>query len=176
MPCGHSRSDCDLIMISLIWGQDENGLIGKDNALPWKLPADMQWFRKQTMGKPILMGRKTYESIGKPLPGRENIVITRQDADIPGCLVAHSVSEGVEVFENLHSEHDELMVMGGAEIYAQFLPEADRLYITEIHHAFEGDAWFPEFDRTGWLEAYREDHPADEANAYAYSFVILERM
>jgi len=163
-------------MISLIWGQDEHGLIGKGNALPWHLPADMAWFRKQTMGKPILMGRKTHESIGKPLPGRENIVITKRDINIPGCLVAHSIREAMQAFESLESEDDELMVMGGAEIYAQFLPEADRLYITEIHHAFEGDAWFPEFDRSGWLETHREDHPADEANAHAYSFVILERM
>ncbi len=163
-------------MISLIWGQDENGLIGKDNQLPWHIPADMAWFKKQTMGKPVLMGRKTYESIGQPLPGRTNIVITRQDIRIDGCTVVHSIGEALQAIEAIGPEADELMVMGGADIYAQFLPEADQLYITEIHHAFEGDAWFPEFDRSGWLETHREDHPADEINKYPYSFVIMERV
>ncbi len=163
-------------MISLIWGQDVNGLIGKDNQLPWHLPADMAWFRKQTMGKPILMGRKTYESIGRPLPGRTNIVITTQDIRIEGCRVVHSIEEAVRAVDDLGSEMDELMVMGGAEVYKQFLPEADRLYITEIHQRFEGDAWFPPFDRSMWLETFREDHPADDANPYAYSFLIMERI
>ncbi|MDX8407569.1 MAG: type 3 dihydrofolate reductase [Mariprofundaceae bacterium] len=163
-------------MISLIWGQDENGLIGKDNRLPWHLPADMAWFRKQTMGKPILMGRKTYDSIGRPLPGRTNIVITKQDIQIEGCSVVHSIDEAVRIVDDLGPEMDELMVMGGAKIYRQFLPEADRLYITDIHHGFEGDAWFPPFDRSLWLETFREDHPADEKNKYPYSFVIMERV
>jgi len=163
-------------MISLIWGQDENGLIGKDNQLPWRLPADMKWFRKHTMGKLILMGRKTFESIGKPLPGRTNIVITRQNIEIEGCRVVHSPEQAIRLAEELGPDADELMVMGGAEIYAQFLSEADRLYITDVHAAFEGDAWFPKFDRTAWVESYREDHAADEANPHAYSFIIMERI
>jgi len=161
-------------VISLIWGQDENGLIGRNNRLPWHLPADMTWFRRQTMGKPVLMGRKTYESIGRPLPGRTNIVLTRRDIAIPGCSVVHSLPEALQLFEASGAE--ELMVMGGAEIYALFLPEADRLYMTLVHHAFEGDAWFPDFDRSAWLETHREDHPPDAKNPYAYSFLIMERI
>lgn len=161
-------------MISLIWGQDENGLIGRNNRLPWHLPADMTWFRRQTMGKPVLMGRKTYESIGRPLPGRTNIVLTRRDIAIPGCSVVHSLPEALQLFEASGAE--ELMVMGGAEIYALFLPEADRLYMTLVHHAFEGDAWFPDFDRSAWLETHHEDHPPDAKNPYAYSFLIMERI
>jgi len=159
-------------IISLIWGQDRNRLIGRDNALPWRLPADMAWFRKQTMGKPILMGRKTYESIGRPLPGRTNLILTRQaNLQIEGCTIVHSLDEARAAVP----EADEIMVMGGAEIYTLLLDQADRLYITEIEAEFEGDAWFPEFDRRGWQAVFSDSHQPDEKNAYPYVFSILER-
>ncbi len=159
-------------IISFIWGQDRNRLIGRNNALPWKLPADMAWFKKSTMGKPILMGRKTYESIGRPLPGRTNLILTRQaDLQVEGCTVVHSLDEAKSVVPDA----DEIMVMGGAEIYALLFDQAGRLYITEIDAEFEGDAWFPEFDRRCWQEVFHESHQPDEKNAYPYAFSVLER-
>jgi len=159
-------------LISLIWGQDRNALIGRDNALPWRLPADMAWFKQQTMGKPILMGRKTFESIGRPLPGRVNLILSRQpELRIDGCRVVHSLDEAIAAIP----EADEIMVIGGAEIYALLLPRADRLYITEIDAAFDGDAWFPPFERGDWQERHSESHQPDERNAYRYRFTILER-
>jgi dihydrofolate reductase len=158
--------------LSLIWAMDENRLIGKDNQLPWRLSADLQWFRRQTMGKPVLMGRKTFDSIGKPLPGRQNIIITRQDIVIEGCTVVHSLHEA----RASAMDAEEIMVIGGAEIYTRLLSEADRLYITQIHDAFEGDTWFPEFDLSDWQEIHSEAHQSDEKNHYAYSFKILQRL
>lgn len=157
---------------SLIWAMDENQLIGKNNALPWHLPADMQWFRQQTMGKPILMGRKTFESIGKPLPGRENIVLTRQAGlTIKGCHVVNTLTEA----QTILPDAAEIMVIGGAEIYAQALPIAKRLYYTQIHHAFEGDAWFPELDLQQWHMIHEEMHTADDRNKYDHTFMIMTR-
>ena len=158
--------------LSLIWAMDRNRLIGKENALPWRLPADMAWFKKSTMGKPILMGRKTYESIGRPLPGRTNLILTRQpDLKIEGCRVIHSLEEALAAVPNT----EEVMVMGGAEIYALLLDRAERLYITEIDAIFEGDAWLPEFDLHQWSEIHRETHQPDDKNLYPYSFITLER-
>ena len=159
-------------ILSLIWAMDENRLIGRDNQLPWQLPADLKWFRKQTMDKPVLMGRKTYDSIGKPLPGRQNIIITRQNINIEGCTVVHSLTEA----RVSATDAEELMVIGGAEIYSRLLMEADRLYITLIHDVFEGDTWFPEFDLSDWQEIHSETHPPDEKNPHAYSFKILQRL
>lgn len=158
--------------LSLIWAMDRNRLIGDHDALPWKLPADMQWFRKQTMNKPILMGRKTFESIGKPLPKRINIVLSRQkDLKIEGCIVVQSLHEAkVSV-----PDADELMVIGGAEIYALLLPQADQLYITHIDAHFEGDAWFPAHDLNHWHQVHRENHHADEKNLHDYHFEIWQR-
>ncbi len=158
-------------MLSLIWAQDENGLIGREKQLPWHLPADMQWFKKKTLGKPLMMGRKTFESIGYPLPGRTNIVITSEDIKIDGCTIAHSLKEAITIAHGA----GELMVMGGAQIYELALPQASRLYITKIHAAFEGDKYFPSFDTRRWRETFREDHGSDEKNMYSYSFHILER-
>ena len=158
--------------LSLIWAMDRNRLIGRDNALPWQLPADMAWFRKNTMGKPILMGRKTYESIGRPLPGRTNLILTRQQGlEIEGCSVIHSLQEALAAVPDA----EEIMVMGGAEIYALLFEHAERLYITEIDSELEGDAWFPEFDSAEWHEVQREEHLPDENNGYPYSFIVLER-
>jgi len=158
--------------ISLIWAMDRNRLIGCDNALPWKLPADMAWFKKSTMGKPILMGRKTYESIGRPLPGRVNLILSRQaDLKIDGCIVVHSLAEAQAAVPDA----DEIMVMGGAEIYALLLDQADRLYITYIDAEFEGDAWFPGFDRSDWQETSRQRGGVDEKSLYPHEFIIFER-
>jgi dihydrofolate reductase len=157
--------------ISLIWAMDEQRLIGRDNGLPWQLPADMAWFRRQTTGKPVLMGRKTHESIGRPLPKRLNLVLTRQPLAIDGCTVVHSLDEALATA----GDAEELMVMGGAEVYAATLPYADRLYITEVEGVFEGDAWFPVFDIKAWRETFSEHHAADEKNHAACRFRILER-
>ncbi len=162
-----------LTTISLIWAMDKNRLIGADNGLPWRLPADMKWFREQTMGKPILMGRKTYESIGKPLPGRENLIMTRQQGlTIEGCRIVHSLDEARAAVPDA----DEIMVIGGSEIYSLLLPDADRLYCTVIHDLFEGDAWFPEFNKGEWEQTLCKFHDADDQNRYAYSFLIYERL
>ncbi|NOR73021.1 MAG: type 3 dihydrofolate reductase [Mariprofundaceae bacterium] len=159
--------------LSLIWAMDENRLIGTENRLPWKLPADMQWFRKQTMGKPVLMGRKTYESIGKPLPGRENLIMTRQQGlAIEGCRIVHSLDEARAALPDA----DEIMVIGGSDIYTLLLPDAARLYCTVVHDRFEGDAWFPEYDQEQWQQSLCEHHEADEHNRHAYSFMIYERV
>jgi len=158
--------------LSLIWAMDRNRLIGRENALPWALPADMAWFKQHTMGKPILMGRKTYASIGRALPGRTNLVLTRQtDLHIDGCVVVHSLADA----RAAAADADEIMVIGGAEIYTLLMDQAERLYITEIAAAFEGDAWFPPFDRNDWQEVSRHNHEPDEKNIYPYSFSILER-
>ena len=148
-------------------------VIGIENRLPWKLPADMKWFRQHTLGKPIVMGRKTFESFGaKPLPERHNIVISRNpDYPAPGASVVGSIEEAIAVA----GEVPELMIIGGASFYAQMLPQADRLYLTLVDIDVAGDAWFPEYDAEDWqlCEEYR--HAVDEKNAYAMRFQILDR-
>mgnify|MGYP002635809489 CR=1 FL=1 len=147
---------------------DENRLIGNNNALPWHLPADLAYFKKTTMNKPILMGRKTYESIGKPLPGRRNIIISRDSGyQAEGCDVTHSIQSALDLVK----DQTEVMLIGGASLYEQTMELASCLYITEIHHQFEGDAWFPSINTENWRESWREDHPADDRNQYPYSFV-----
>ncbi len=159
--------------LSLIAALADNGVIGRDNGLPWRLPADLRHFKALTMGKPILMGRRTCESIGRPLPGRHNIVLSRDPAfRAEGCTVVRSVDEALAAAAG----SDELMVIGGAQLYALLLDRADRLYLTLVHAEVEGDARFPEFDRDAWREIGREDFAADENNEYDYSFVVLERM
>ena len=161
------------MMISLIWAMGDNRVIGSENRLPWKLPADMQWFRKQTLGKPVIMGRKTFESFGaKPLPERLNIVVTKNRSYIAeGAVVVHSIDEAFAVVDSA----EEVMIIGGAAFYEQALPLADRLYMTLIHHEFDGDTRFPIFDSDQWHEVLREDHESDHKNPYSYSFVILEK-
>lgn len=167
------------IRIALIWAMSRNRVIGRNNALPWHLSEDLKYFKRVTMGKPVIMGRKTWESIGRPLPGRTNIVITRNaDSTVPeGVKVVTSLDEAIRMAENvaLIEGCDEAVVIGGAEIYAQALPRADRLYLTQVHAEVEGDAFFPEFDIEQWNELAREDFPAAGPNPYDYSFVILER-
>lgn len=160
-------------MISLIWAMDENRVIGYHNQLPWRLPEDLKFFKRVTMGHPIMMGRKTYESIGRPLPGRENIVITRDEAYHPdGCTVMNSI----EKFQGFaEGKEEEIFVIGGAEIFKEVLPYADKLYLTMIHHQFEGDTFFPVFDIDKWELESREIGPKDEKNPYDYEFLIYKR-
>lgn len=152
---------------------DEDRVIGIDNRLPWHLPADLHYFKKITLNKPVLMGRRTWDSIGRPLPGRRNIVVTRDATFRPqGCEVFHSVDEALSATR----EADEVMVIGGASFYAQMLPAADRLYVTLLRgEHFEGDAHFPQWPAEQWLEVSREDHSRDEKNPHDYSFIVYER-
>ena len=186
MPCGYQsrnvtgqkKEPCVSIdhhpIISLIWAMDDHRLIGVENRLPWKLPADMKWFRRHTLGKTIVMGRKTYESFGgKPLPERTNIVITRdKNYQAPGAIVVHSIEEALQAA----ADQQEIFIIGGASFYEQMLSRADRLYITQVHGAFTGDAWFPPFDLTQWHQVASEKSSVDEKNAYACTFTIYERL
>ncbi len=159
--------------ISLIWAMSDDRVIGTSNRLPWKLPADMRWFRRHTLGKPVVMGRKTFESFGaKPLPDRHNIIVTHdRDYQAEGAQVASSVDEALAAAESA----EEVMIIGGALLYQQLLPCADRLYMTLVHGSFAGDTWFPRFDPDEWQEKERHDFSADESNPWPYSFFILDR-
>lgn len=158
--------------ISLIAALDRNHVIGAGGEIPWHLPADLRYFKATTMGKPVVMGRKTYESIGRPLPGRQNIVLTRQsDYEAPGCIVVHSLPDALAAAGSA----PELMVIGGATVYRAFLPLADRLYLTYVDAVFHGDTCFPPFDPDAWQVVREEQHPPDARNPYPYRFVVLER-
>jgi dihydrofolate reductase len=157
------------MIVSLVLAMAENGVIGMNGALPWRIPEDMRHFKALTMGKPCIMGRKTWDSLPKkPLPGRANIVVTRdRNFRGDGAVVAHSLDDALAHAKNA----EEIAIIGGAEIYAAVLPRANRIYLTEVHAAFDGDASMPPFDRTIWREASRENHAGDPS----YSFVTLER-
>jgi len=158
--------------LSIICAMDENRLIGANNTLPWHLPADLAFFKRTTLNKPILMGRKTFESIGRPLPGRRNIIISRDETyQVTGCDTVNSIQAALELVQG----EPEAMLIGGASLYQQTLHMADALYISEVHHQFTGDAWFPEINPAEWREVSREKHPADERNAYACDFVKFLR-
>lgn len=160
------------MQISIIVAMDNRGVIGINDRLPWKLSADLQHFKALTMGKPIIMGRKTHESIGRPLPGRENIVITRdRDYRSVGCTILNSLEEA---FRHC-AMAKEVMIMGGAELYRQTLNLATRIYLTEVHTEVPGDIFFPKFNWHEWREIKRKDFLADEKNEYNYSFVVLKR-
>jgi len=152
----------------------EDRVIGIENRLPWRLPADMKWFRQHTLGKPIIMGRKTFESFGgKPLPDRLNIVISRdQNYHARDAVVVHDIEQAIAAAGAV----EEVMIIGGASFYQQMLPLADRLYLTYVHTQVTGDAWFPAFDLRQWRELQREDRPADDRNPFAHSFCIYERV
>jgi len=157
----------------MIAAMTEDRVIGVKNSLPWKLPNDMKWFRQKTMGKPIVMGRKTFESFGaKALPGRTNIIITRDESyKATDSVVVHSIDEAIKAAGDV----DEVMIIGGASFYEQMLPKADRLYLTFVHADLDGDAWFPEINNSDWNKVEKINHKKDSENRYAHSFVILDR-
>lgn len=168
-----------MMTVSLIAAVAQNGIIGRNNAngkpdLPWHLPDDFQFFKATTSGHPIIMGRKSLDALGKPLPKRTNIVVTRnQDFQMPGVTIVHTLNEALTEARKL--EDSEIFVIGGAEVYAMALPIANRLYITEIERSYEGDTHFPAFDKTEWREVSRRHHPADERHETAFDFVVYER-
>ncbi len=160
--------------ISIIVATASDGAIGKDNKLLWHLPADLKFFKEKTMGHHMIMGRKTYESIGKALPGRTTVIITRDtNYKAMGCMVVHSLKEAIGVA--ILGGDEEAMIIGGAEIYKQALPIVDIIYLTEVTGKFEADT-FLKIDKKGWLEVNRKDHKADEKNKFDYSFVILNKI
>ena len=162
------------MIISLIVAMDRNRLIGNNNQLPWHLPADLAHFKQVTMGKPIIMGRKTYESIGRPLPGRTNIVLTRdQGYQADGIVLSGSLKKAIDRAASEGAE--EVMIIGGSNIYEQALDLSGRLYLTLVDAEFEGDAWFPEIDMEKWREFSSEAHSADEKNPVDYRFMIFEK-
>ncbi len=164
--------------LCLVVAVADNGVIGRNNQLPWYLPADLKHFKRTTLGKPVIMGRKTWESIGRPLPGRTNIVITRQAGyQADGARVVDTLDAAVELAESvaLIDGVDEVMVIGGADIYRLALSRADRLYLTEVHADVEGDAFFPDWERSAWREVARALQPARDAGEPSCSFVTYER-
>ncbi|MDA0381326.1 type 3 dihydrofolate reductase [Vibrio owensii] len=159
------------MIISMIAAMADNRIIGKDNQMPWHLPADFAWFKRCTMGKPVVMGRKTYESIGRPLPGRLNIVISRDASlSIEGVTTVTSIEQALEVA----GEVEEVMIIGGGAIYATCLPMANKLYVTHIEAEIDGDTQFPDWG-SEFKETYSEAYQADEKNAYNMRFTILEK-
>jgi dihydrofolate reductase len=174
--CQARSPSADMPIVSLVVAVAANGVIGRDNRMPWHLPEDLAYFKRLTLGHPVVMGRKTYESIlvtlGKPLPGRTNIVVTRQPGfSAPGCTVAASVDAALAAARDA----DEVFVIGGAEIYRLALQRADRVYLTRIDAAFAGDIRFPALDPAEWREASREDHPPAGERAFGFAFLRYER-
>jgi dihydrofolate reductase len=163
------------LIVSLIVALDEDGGIGKKGGLPWRLSADLKNFKSLTMGHYLILGRKTYESIGRSLPGRRMVVVTRKkDFTAPGCLVAHSLADALSLAEK--SGEDEVFIGGGGEIFTQALPLAERIYLTRVHTRASCDVFFPELDGEEWQEIERKEHPADEKNECAFTFYRLDRV
>jgi dihydrofolate reductase len=166
------------VKLCLVVAVAENGVIGRDNALPWRLSSDLKRFKALTMGKPLIMGRRTFESIGRPLPGRANIVVTRDEGFRPAdVVVARDLPDAIAAAEEAAraAGASEIMVIGGAGVYECVLPRADRIYLTEVHAAPDGDTRFPGLDRDDWREVSREFHPAEPGETSDCSFVVLER-
>lgn len=157
--------------ISIIVAVAENGTIGDQNSLLWHIKEDMQLFRRVTTGHPVVMGRKTYESLGRPLPNRTNVVISRQELTIEGCTVVHSLEEALALFD----AEEELFIIGGAQIYAAALPIADRLYLTTVEHSYEGDTHFPAWDRTQWKLTHSEHFACGENYPHPFRFELYTR-
>lgn len=161
---------------SIIVARADNGVIGKDNELIWHMPHDLKFFKETTSGHYVLMGRKSFESVGKPLPNRLNIIITRNpDYAAEGALVVHSLKDALVLAEQ--QKQQEVFILGGGEIYRQALEQqlVDRIYLTEINGSFEGDTYFPELDESQWQETHREEYQADHKNPHDYAFVTLEK-
>jgi dihydrofolate reductase len=157
-------------IISLVCAMAKNRVIGQDNKMPWHLPADLKHFKAVTMAKPIVMGRKTYQSIGRPLPGRQNVIISRNtDYKVAGCDVVHSIDAAI----NLLNKEIEIMIIGGGFLYSQMIEQADKLYLTFIDHEVDGDTFFPEYEHLSMKEVSREKYLKDEKNPYDYQFVDL---
>ena len=159
------------MIISIIAAMDENRLIGSDNGLPWHLPADFKHFKEVTLGKPVLMGRKTFESIGRPLPGRKNIVISRAGFSADGVESVDSINAGLELVADV----EEVMIIGGANIYEQMISRAEKMYITHVEAKCVGDAWFPEINEKEWSVIDRQLIEADEKNNYSFSITTYQR-
>jgi len=165
-------------IIALVVAIAENGVIGRDGGLPWRLPSDLKLFRRTTMGKPLIMGRKTFASLGKPLDGRDNIVVTRDPHfSAAGVLVAHDLGEALSLARDCARARgvDEIMVIGGADIFRETLPLARRLYLTRVHAEVDGDVRFPETDFSRWHETTREPQPRGPKDEYAFTLTILDR-
>ncbi|WP_159565343.1 type 3 dihydrofolate reductase [Budvicia diplopodorum] len=159
------------MVISLIAAMANNRVIGADNAMPWHLPADLAWFKRNTLAKPIIMGRNTYESIGRPLPGRLNIVISRYPQSDDRVTWVSTLEQAILAAGVV----DEVMIVGGGRVYEQALAQANRLYLTHIEANLEGDTYFPDYQQYSWAQTYEERHQADENNPYGYRFEVLER-
>ncbi|PWB48235.1 MAG: diacylglycerol kinase [Nitrosomonadales bacterium] len=160
------------VRFSIIAAMAGNRVIGINNTLPWRLPADLAHFKALTLGHHIIMGRKTYESLGKPLPGRISVIVTRdRDFSVPGCVVVHTLADAMAACEG----DAEAFFIGGADLYRQALELAHRIYLTEVRTEVAGDAWFPEFDRARWRESSRKHCQADEKNGFDYDFVTYDR-
>jgi dihydrofolate reductase len=159
--------------LSIIVAVADNRVIGSGNQLPWRLPDDLKRFKALSLGKPIVMGRKTYDSIGRPLPGRLNIVVSRRgDLQIPGCTTVASVTEAIAAAGNV----EEIVIIGGADVYRQLLPKVQTIHLTRVHAAVRGDVYFPELAPDEWREVATEYHPADERHAHAFTFSELQRV
>ena len=159
------------MIFSLIVATTQNHVIGKDNQMPWHLPADLAWFRKNTTGKPVIMGRKTFESIGRPLPKRTNIVLSRQPFEHEGVVWKDSLESAVDFVR----DSEEVMLIGGGELFKQYFPKANKLYLTQIQAEIDGDTFFPELNWNEWKIEHDEHRPADENNSYDLRFLILSR-
>lgn len=160
--------------LAAVVAMSENRVIGRNNTLPWHLPADLRHFKAITSGHTLIMGRKTFESIGKPLPNRNNIVVSRDlGLNAKGCIVVNSLEEALASAEVFNTN---IYVIGGAQIYAQTLPILQKMYLTLVHHQFDGDAFFPEYNEQEWRVVSKEAHEADAENAYAYTFYEMERV
>lgn len=161
------------MLTSLIVAMSSNNVIGRNNDLPWRLPNDLKWFKENTLGKPIIMGRKNYESIGRVLPGRHSIIVTRDmNYDVENATVVHSMEDALHAAQKTH----EIMVIGGGEIYRQAFPLANKLYLTRVHAEIEGDVFFPDWDMAEWKCVFEEKHSADDKHDFAFSFEIYERL
>jgi dihydrofolate reductase len=165
-------------VIALVVAIGENGAIGRGGELPWRLSSDMRYFRKVTMGKPVIMGRRTFKSLPRVLDGRLNVVLTRDPGFVaPDAIMAHSLKEGLSAARASaeRTGADEIMVIGGEDVFREVLPQAHRIYLTEVHASPEADTWFPDFDKREWREVSREKHEAGPRDEHAFSFVVLER-
>jgi dihydrofolate reductase len=163
----------DVMRISAVVAMSENHVIGVQNKLPWHMPADLQHFKTITINKPVMMGRKTYESIGRPLPNRLNVIISRDPSfKADGCSVYHSVDDAMSAIKN----NEEIFIIGGAILFSEMLPRIKRIYLTVIHEHVEGDAFFPELNKKEWKEVESVKHHADERNPHDYSFITLDRV